>query len=72
MNVNAFHWSLIAVVVVLLLAAFMRRRSYSPLQCPKCNSTNNCLTYGDFYDNCPECAWDEYAKHTAAKKHPSN
>ena len=69
---NAFHWSLIAIVVVLLVAAFMRRRGHSPLECPKCHSKSNYLTYGDFYAICQECAWEEHAKRLAEKKTPYN
>ena len=63
---------LAAVVALFIIAAFLRRRSHSPLECPKCHSTNNYLTYGDHYAICQECAWEEHAARIAANKNAHN
>ena len=69
---NILFWGLIAVVVFLLVIAFLRRRSHSPLECPRCNSTNSYRSYGDHYALCQECAREVHVERIAAKKNPHN
>lgn len=68
---NVFGWSLLTVVVILLVAVFIRCRSHSWLECPKCQLMKH-LTFGDDYPICKECAWEEYVARIASKKHPHN